>query len=120
MKRIFSTLLIFTLCGCVDLGRVGLHPDMKTVFFDGHQNEVENCLYAVASGQHLSLTSDDRHANGMRKFRLQDANDQDVAWIDVSVFSSRQTSVDFFYAPASPDVSTAISAMIAQCKKSLY
>ncbi|KAB8306255.1 hypothetical protein EH228_18390 [Erwinia endophytica] len=120
MKKLPLALFITTLCGCVDLGRVGLHPDTKTVYFDGHPYQIANCLDTAALRQHLSLMPDDPLPGGTKRYKLQDKNDQDVAWIDVAAFNDQQTNVDFFYAPHAPDVSAAIVAMISQCKNSRY
>ncbi|AVF37629.1 hypothetical protein [Rahnella sikkimica] len=117
MKNLLPVLIILTSSGCVDLGRVGMHPELKTAYFDGRQHEVINCLYSAALNQHLSLMRGDPYPDGSERYNLQDANFEDVAWIDVSTFSNKQTSVNFFYAPHAPDVTAAISAMVSQCKK---
>ncbi|EPZ6101364.1 hypothetical protein ACX6VJ_001448 [Klebsiella variicola] len=116
MRKLPLVLIILTLSGCVDLGRVGMHPDLKTAYFNGHQNAVENCLYDAALNQKLSLMKDDPLPGGTKRYNLQDANYEDVAWVEVSK-SGDQTSVDFYYAP---DVRSSIFAMIDQCQKSLH
>ncbi|WP_229518692.1 hypothetical protein [Pantoea agglomerans] len=48
MKKIIIALSISLLGGCVDMGRVGLHPTTKTAYFDGHPFQVESCLNVAA------------------------------------------------------------------------
>ena len=116
MHKLSLALIILTLSGCVALGHVGMHPDLKTAYFNGQRNAVENCLYDAALNQKLSLTKDDPMPGGTKRYNLQDVNYEDVAWVEVSK-SGDQTSVYFYYAP---DVRSSIFAMIEQCQKSLY
>lgn len=97
-----------------------MHPELKTAYFNGSQHEVANCLYSAALSQHLSLMRDEPFSDGSERYNLQDANYEDVAWVDFSTFSSKQISVSFFYAPNAPDVTSAINTMISECKQSLY
>jgi len=120
MKKAQIIFMVFASCGCVDLGRIGMHPELKTAYFDGNQHKVATCLYSAAISQHLFFMEDDPFPDGSQRYNLQDANYVDVAWVNFSTFNSKQTSVDFFYAPHAPDVTSAINAMISECKNSLY
>lgn len=119
MNKAVISILAIMLCGCVDLGRVGIHPELKTVYFKGQKHSVENCLYSAALSQKLSLMRGDPLPGGTDRYDLQDANYEDVAWVDISSFGRKQTSVNFYYAPNAPDVHKAISSMIAICQKEL-
>lgn len=55
MKKIIIALSISLLGGCVDMGRVGLHPTTKTAYFNGHPFQVESCLSVAAQDQRLYL-----------------------------------------------------------------
>lgn len=107
------------LFGCVDLGQIGIHPELQTVYFDGDVHTVANCLYYAALAQRLILTEGDPLPDGTQRFGLQDVNNAGVAWLDVSPSSHKQSSVEFFYAPHAPDIHKDISAIIYQCKKDL-
>lgn len=113
-------IVICMLSGCVDLGRVGLHPEGKSEYFVGERSEVENCIESSATRLNLSIMLDDTLPGGTKRYNLRDTNDELIAWIEISDFNSGQTDVDFFYAPHAPDVKNAISRMIQQCKHSLY
>ena len=119
MNKTIISVMAVMLCGCVDLGRVGIHPELKTVYFDGQKQIVENCLYSAALSQTLSLTKDDPLPGGTDRYDLQDANYENVAWVDVSPFGKKQTSVDFYYAPNAPDVHKSILSMISTCQNHL-
>lgn len=119
MSKVLLSFMALTLCGCVDLGRVSLHPETKTVYIDGHKNSVENCLSAAARGQKLYLEKDDPLHGGINRFYLKDTNDENVAWVETARFSHRQTSVDFYYAPHVPEIVGTINTMIAQCQNAL-
>lgn len=118
MKKIIIALSISLLGGCIDMGRVGLHPEMKTAYFDGHSYQVESCLNVAAQDQKRYLEQDDPLPNGMKRYNLEQ-NNETVAWVEIAKFSHHQTSATFYYDPKAPDISTVISAMIAQCKRSL-
>lgn len=119
MKKVCVALSILTLCGCIDMGRVGFHPVSRMVDFDGHQNDVANCLQDSAVNQHLSMNYSDMISGGTTRYKLKDANYEDVAWIDLSESKRKEVTAFFFYAPDSPEIKTAILAMISQCKNSL-
>lgn len=97
-----------------------MHPELKMAYLNGNRYEVANCFYSAALGQHLSLMEDEPLSDGAERYNLQDANYENVAWVDFSTFNSKQTSASFFYAPHSPNVTSAIDAMISQCKDALY
>lgn len=117
MKKTCLLLLTFLLSGCIDPVPGGLHPELKVAYFDGHKQLVENCLYDSAISQHLSLIPSDLLPGGSDRFYLQNSRMENVASLDVSDFGNNQTSVDFFYAPHTPELQSAISAMITYCKK---
>ncbi|MGE9552949.1 hypothetical protein ACQPT2_17450 [Erwinia amylovora] len=120
MKKISMALMALSLCGCIDLGRVGMHPELKTVYFNGHQHAVQDCLYSAALQQGFSLLSDDKMLAGIDRYNLEDKNHEVAAWVDISPFGKEQTNADFFYASDAPDVKSAVFAIIAQCENSLY
>ncbi|MBK5017449.1 hypothetical protein IBT54_004428 [Pantoea sp. S62] len=118
MKRMIVGLSLVLLGGCVDMGRVGLHPDTKTAYFDGHPYQVESCLTVAAQDRRLYLEQDDPLPNGEKRFNLVQDNET-VAWVEIAKFSHHQTSATFYYDPKAPDISASVSAMIAACKTSL-
>lgn len=119
MNKFLVSLMFVTLCGCVDLGKIGIHPELKTIYFDASNKAVEDCLYESALNQRMLMMKDDPLPGGTARFNLQDANYDNVAYLDISTFDAKQTSVDFFYARHAPDVHKAIISMISQCKREL-
>lgn len=115
MKKIIIALSLSLLGGCVDMGRVGLHPDTKTAYFNGHPYQVESCLTEAAQDRRLYLEQDDPLPNGGKRFNLWQDNET-VAWVEIAKFSHHQTAATFYYNPKDSDISTAVLAMIAQCK----
>ncbi|EPY7113996.1 hypothetical protein ACXEHT_004881 [Klebsiella variicola] len=116
MKKMVISIMRLVLSGCMDLGRIGSYPELKTTYFNGHKNALENCLYSAALAQHLSMMTDAPLPGGTDRYILQNAEYEDVAWVDISPFGNNQTSVSFYYAPNAPDVHKAILSMISQCK----
>lgn len=116
MNKLIMIMIVLITSGCVDLGRIGIHPELKTVYFNGHKNALEDCLYSAALTHHLSMLTDDPLPGGTDRYNLQDADYEDVAWVDISPFGNNQTSVSFYYAPNAPDVNKAILFMISQCE----
>lgn len=117
MKRTIITLSLVLLGGCVDMGRVGLHPEMKSAYFDGDSYQVESCLTAAAQNQQVYLEQDDPLPNGGMRYNLMQENET-VAWVEVEKFSHHQTSATFYYELKAPDISTVVLTMIAACKRS--
>lgn len=116
MKKMVINIMGLVLSGCMDLGRIGIHPELKTTYFNGHKNAFENCLYSAALAQHLSMMTDAPIPGGIDRYILKDANYEDVAWVEISLLGNNQTSVSFYYAPNAPDVHKAILYMISQCE----
>ncbi|HFQ9142167.1 TPA: hypothetical protein ACHTOV_004692 [Enterobacter cancerogenus] len=116
MKKNITGLMVLVLCSCVDVGRVGIHPELKTTYLDASKTSVEACLYSAALQQHLSLSVDSPLPQGTDRYSLQDKDNQVVAWMEIGTFGHDQTSVDFYYAPHAPDIHKAITAMTGQCK----
>lgn len=117
MKKIIIALSISLLGGCVDMGRLGLHPTTKTAYFDGHPFQVESCLSVAAQDQRLYLEQDEPLPDGTRRYNLEQ-DDETVAWVEIAKFSHHQTSATFYYDPKASDISTEVSGMIARCKTS--
>ncbi|NEG63860.1 hypothetical protein GQQ23_16125 [Pantoea agglomerans] len=117
MKKIIIALSISLLGGCVDMGRVGLHPTTKTAYFDGHPFQVESCLSVAAQDQRLYLEQDEPLPDGTMRYNLEQ-DDETVAWVEIAKFSHHQTSATFYYDSKASDINTAVSAMIARCKTS--
>lgn len=116
MKRVIIAVSLSLLSGCVDMGRVGLHPEMKTVYFDGHPWQSESCLTSAAWSHHFTLEQDDPLPGGTKRYNLQQ-QDETVAWVELTKSGHHQTSATFYYNPKAPDISAAISAMIAECRR---
>ncbi|MCX3309265.1 hypothetical protein ORN12_09675 [Pantoea vagans] len=115
MNRLIIALRVSLLSGCVDMGRVGLHPETKTAWFDGHPYQVESCLNEMAQNQRAYLEQDDPLPDGTKRYNLE-KNNETVAWIEIVRFSHHQTSATFYYDPKAPDISALVSAMITNCK----
>ncbi|WP_419963827.1 hypothetical protein [Pantoea vagans] len=115
MNRLIIALSVILLSGCVGMGRVGLHPETKTAYFDGHPYQVESCLTEEAQNQRAYLEQDDSLPDGTKRYNLEKDNET-VAWIEIARFSHHQTSATFYYDPKAPDISALISAMITNCK----
>lgn len=115
MNRLIIALSISLLSGCVDMGRVGLHPETKTAWFDGHPYQVESCLTEMAQNQRAYLEQDDPLPDGTKRYNLE-KNNETVAWIEIARFSHHQTSATFYYDPKAPDISALVSAMMTSCK----
>ncbi|THB83694.1 hypothetical protein E1N66_14320 [Pantoea allii] len=118
MKKIIIALSLTLLGGCVDMGRVGLHPETKTAYFDGHPYQVESCLTVAAQDRRLYLEQDDPLPAGEKRFNLVQDNET-VAWVEMAKFSHHQTSATFYYDPKASDISASVSAIITACKTSL-
>lgn len=115
MKKMSAVLFIFFVAGCVDLGKVGLHPELNVVYINGQPSEVADCLYSAAISQGLYLARDDRLSDGTARYTLQDSQYESVANVELSRFSQDQTSV-YFYRAKEAATGSAIAKMTEQCK----
>jgi hypothetical protein len=118
MKKMIIALSISLLGGCVNMGRVGLHPKTETAYFDGHPYQAEACLTVAAQDRGLELAQDDPLPDGGKRYNLKQDNET-AAWVEIAKFSHHQSSATFYYDPKASDVSASVSAMIAACKTSL-
>lgn len=116
MKKAILVLGLIMLAGCVDTGRVGLHPQLKTAYFNAHPYQVQSCLYAAAISQHLYLDRDDPLPGGAQRFNLQQGDGTVIAWVEIGRFNPSETSVNFYYDTQAADIRAAVTAMIAECK----
>jgi len=116
MKKAIIALSIALLSGCVNIGRVGLHPDTKTAYFKGRSYQVESCLVSAALAQNLMLEQDDPLPDGTKRFNLEQPDDTVIAWVEIARFNHHQTSATFYYDAHAPDITAAVSAMITACK----
>ncbi len=58
-----------------------------------------DCLHYAASKANLSLEYDDTLPENIDKYNLMNTENTTVAWVEISNFNGRQTSVEFYYAP---------------------
>ncbi|QPG28476.1 hypothetical protein IV493_06560 [Pantoea sp. SM3640] len=116
MKRFITAVSIMILCGCVDVGRVGLHPDIKTAYYKGHVYQIESCLISTAMAQNLTLEEDAPLSGGTKRFNLVQSGNTVIAWIEIYRSDIHQTSTVFYYDSHAPDINTAVSAMMNTCK----
>lgn len=105
------------LSGCVDLGKIGTHPEVASFYVDHPKSQVADCLIYASFREHLSLEFDDTLPDGSEKYNLQNSDSTDVAWVEVSKFSGKQTSIEFYYAPHDPEVQKSILSIVEQCKE---
>lgn len=119
MKKIIIGIVFIMLCGCVDLGRIGIHPELRTINMKGDKYAVENCLHSAGLLQNLSLIKGIPFPGGTERYDLQDSNYESVAWVDVSSHGEKQSSVNFYYLPGAPDAHKAVVSMISQCRDDL-
>lgn len=120
LVKICMSISALVVCGCVDLGRVGIHPKVKVEYFEGHKSAVENCLYSASLKQHFTMVTDSPLAGKIDRFNLQDKNNEDVAWLDVSRSGQKQTSINFYYSPHDQVIHNSIVSIVNSCKNSLY
>ncbi|MGC6387437.1 hypothetical protein ACMV8I_07160 [Ewingella sp. S1.OA.A_B6] len=106
------------LAGCVDLGHVGSHPQLKEAWFPANVEKTYTCLYSAALVNHLRLEEDESLPGGRRRFNLLNQNDELVAWLDMAR-SGKQTDVDFFYGRNDKPIEQRLMAMIKQCRQEL-
>lgn len=118
MQKFPVLFLMFLLCGCVDMGRVGLHPDVKTASIEGRKAAVEDCLLYEARKQNFVVEEDSPLSNDTDRFNLEDSSNTLVGWIEVSSSGKHTTDVDVFYAPNAPEVKKAVTTILSHCKAS--
>ena len=110
------------LAGCVDMGKVGLHPQLKEYWFSVNTNTTYRCLDSEATLNSLRLEEVAPLSDGSRRFELYDKADVMVANLDISPFGQpvgKQTSVDLFYGRNDPQSARQLMAMVVQCQKKL-
>lgn len=117
MNKLLILFPALCLSGCVDLGNIGTHPEVASFYINHPKNQVADCLIYASFREHLSLEFDDIFPDGSERYNLQDSNSTDVAWVEVSKFSGKQTSVEFYYAPHDPGLHKSILSIVDQCKK---
>jgi hypothetical protein len=117
MNKLLILFPALCLSGCVDLGKVGTHPEVASFYINHPKSQVADCLMYASSREHLSLEFDDTLPDGSERYNLQDSDYTDVAWVEVSKFSGKQTSVEFYYAPHEPGLHKSILSIVDQCKK---
>jgi hypothetical protein len=101
MNKTIISIMAVMLCVAWTLV-VDLHPELKTAYFDGQKHIVESCLHSAALSQKLSLMKDDSLPGGTERYDLQDANYENVAWVDITPSGEKQTSAYFFTHPMIP------------------
>lgn len=116
MKKIILLLMLSITAGCVDTGRVGLHPHLQTAYFNAHPYQVQSCLFSAAINQHLSLERDDPLPGGAQRYNLEQGDGTVIAWIETDKFNHSETSVNFVYDAQAADIRAAVATMIAECK----
>lgn len=117
--------LIFSLsllAGCVDMGKVGMHPQLKEYWFSANTDTTYRCLDSEATLNGLRLEEGDPFPSGSRRFELYDKADVMVAHLDISPFgqpADKQTNVDLFYGRNDPQSERQLMTMMARCQKEL-
>lgn len=117
MKKTVLVVALMMVAGCVDTGRVGLHPQVKTAYFNAHPDQVQSCLYSAAISRHLYLDQDDPLPGGTQRYNLEQGDGTVIAWVEIAKFNHSETSTEFFYDPHAADVSASVAALIDECKK---
>lgn len=116
MKKLLLLCPFLWLGGCVDFGKIGTHPEVASYYFNRPKSQVADCLIYSSYRERLSLKFDDTLPDGSERYNLQDKDSIDVAWIEVSQFSGKQTSVEFYYAPHDTQLRKSIISIVDQCK----
>ena len=49
------------------------------------------------------------------KYNLMNTENTTVAWVEISNFNGRQTSVEFYYAPHAPDIHRSVTTIAERC-----
>lgn len=118
LNRWIVIALLGLLAGCVDMGRVGTHPQLTQAYFSANRDRTGQCLDAEAILNQLRLEEDGPLAGGSRRFNLLGQDDEVVAWLDMSA-SGKQTNVDFFYGRDDKKTEQRLITMIKQCQREL-
>lgn len=121
-KRWTAIFLLGLLAGCVDLGKVGLHPQLKQFWLSANMDRTYRCLDDEAMLNGLRLKEDDPLPGGSRRFNLEDRDGIVVAWLDMTPFGQsggKQTSVDLFYGRNNPHTEQQLMTIMTQCEKTL-
>lgn len=117
MMKILYVILLTALSGCVDFGLVGMHPELRTTYFEGLKKEVTDCLISETFSNNLVMQQDDSLPDDTYRYNILNPGGVTVAWVDISSFSKHQTAVSFYYAPESPDIHKIVTSIIEKCKK---
>ncbi|ROP59406.1 hypothetical protein EDF81_2208 [Enterobacter sp. BIGb0383] len=117
-NRMILVVSLSLLSGCVNLGKVGMHPQLKTSSFSASMDRTYRCLDSEAIRQALRLTEDDRLPGGGRRYNLLDQHNAVVAWLDMNS-SGKQTSIDLFYGRSEPQTERQLLTMVKQCQREL-
>lgn len=117
MNKLLILFPALFLSGCVDLGKIGTHPEVASFYINHSKSQVADCLIYASFREHLSLEFDYTLPDGSERYNLQDSDSNDVAWVEVGKFSRKQTSVEFYYAPHEPGLHKSILSIVEQCKK---
>ncbi|EQA1624823.1 hypothetical protein V5K00_RS22215 [Enterobacter asburiae] len=116
MNKTFMLFPALFLSGCVNLGKIGTHPDVASFYINHTKSQVADCLIYASSKEHLFLEFDEFLPDGSEKYNLQDKDSTDVAWVEVSRFSGKQSIVEVYYAPHDLKLHESILAIANQCK----
>lgn len=87
----------------------------KTYYVNQGKSRVVDCLHYAATKEKLSLEYDDTLPENVYKYNLINTETTAVAWVEISKFNSRQTSVEFYYAPHAPDIHRSVTAIAERC-----
>lgn len=117
MREIIFITLLTALSGCVDPAAVGIHPELRTAYYNGSLQDVSDCLISKSLNKNLIMQQDSSLPDGTYRYNILIPGGLTVAWSDISQFKGNQTAVSFYYAPKSPDLHKAIISITESCKK---
>ena len=122
MKKYILTALAIALCGCVDWGQIGIHPELRTQQFTVRRTQVKECLQAELATRHIFMRKIDNLPDRTEKFSLQDRHNITLAWLDISSLPQEKsrTEVNFYYSTTSHDIHLAVAEVIAHCETSMH
>ncbi|BDO02950.1 hypothetical protein [Klebsiella quasipneumoniae] len=115
MKILLMLPSLFLLSGCVDLGDVGIHPEEETYYVNQGKNQVIDCQQCAASKANLSLELFFIRIENIDSTLFLNTENTTVAWVEISNFNGRQTSVEFYYAPHAPDIHRSVTTIAERC-----